>query len=73
MTKSRRRQAGEGSISEYATKAGRRFLIKYWAPQSDGTRKQVLRRGFRTRQAAAEALREQLANIDRAPTSQLHG
>ncbi|MFD2093343.1 tyrosine-type recombinase/integrase [Blastococcus deserti] len=65
MAKSRRRQAGEGSISEYATNAGPRFLIKYWAPQSDGTRKQVLRRGFHTRKAAAEALREQLANIDR--------
>ena len=65
MTKPRRRQAGEGSISEYATKAGPRFRMKCWAPQPDGTRKQVLRRGFLTRKAAAEGLREQLADVDR--------
>src|ERR671916_3473859 len=33
-TKPRRRQAGEGSLSEYATKAGPRFLIKF---QPSGT------------------------------------
>jgi transposase InsO family protein len=31
MAKPRRRQAGEGGISEYMTKAGPRFLIKYTA------------------------------------------
>jgi integrase len=65
VTASRRRQAGEGTISEYQTKAGRRFLIKYPAVQPDGTRKAVLRRGFLTRRDAAAALREQLARVDR--------
>ena len=36
MAKPRRRQAGEGSISEYATKAGTRFLIKFTAQREDG-------------------------------------
>src|SRR3954470_7300266 len=57
--------AGEGTISEYQTKAGRRFLIKYPAVQPDGSRKAVLRRGFLTRRDAAAALREQLARVDR--------
>jgi integrase len=56
MTKPRRRQAGEGGISEYATKAGPRYLIKYRAPLDDGSSKVVLRRGFLTRKAAADAL-----------------
>ncbi len=56
MTKPRRRQSGEGGISEYATKAGPRFLIKYRAPLEDGSTKVVLRRGYPTRKAAAEAL-----------------
>ena len=36
MTKPRRRQAGEGGISEYATKAGPRYLIKYTVQREDG-------------------------------------
>ncbi|MGK5115326.1 hypothetical protein, partial [Geodermatophilus sp. CPCC 205506] len=56
----RRRQAGEGSISEYATNAGPRFLIKYSAPREDGTRRVVLKRGFRTRRDAAAALRAEI-------------
>jgi hypothetical protein len=63
MTKPRRRQAGEGGISEYTTKAGPRFLIKYTAPQEDGSRKVVLKRGYMTRKAAGEALREQRTMI----------
>ena len=60
MAKPRRRQAGEGSISEYATKAGRRFLIKYSAQREDGTRRIILKRGFRTRKEAAAALRAEI-------------
>ena len=56
MTKPRRRQAGEGGISEYVTKSGPRFLIKYTATLEDGSSKVVLKRGFPTRKAAAEAL-----------------
>lgn len=61
----RRRQAGEGSISEYQTKAGPRFLIKYGVTQPDGSRKQVLQPGFTTRQLAAAKLREKLREVDR--------
>jgi integrase len=56
MTKPRRRQAGEGGISEYATKAGTRYLIKYTAELEDGSSRVVLKRGYLTRKAAAEAL-----------------
>ncbi|TXN29303.1 tyrosine-type recombinase/integrase [Lacisediminihabitans profunda] len=63
MTKPRRRQAGEGGISEYATKAGVRYLIKYTAPQEDGTKRIVLKRGFLTRKAAGEELREQRTKV----------
>jgi integrase len=65
MTKPRRRQAGEGGISEYATKAGPRYLIKYGYTGQDGSRAVALKRGYLTRKAAGEALREQLANVDR--------
>lgn len=65
MTKPKRRQAGEGSISEYQTKAGPRFLIKFGVSQPDGSRKQVLRRGFTTRKAAATALREEIRKTER--------
>jgi integrase len=65
MTKPRRRQAGEGGISEYVTKAGPRFLIKYAYTREDGSRAVTLHRGYLTRKAAGEALREQLGSIDR--------
>jgi integrase len=61
-TRPRRRQAGEGTISEYQTKAGPRLLIKYTVTLEDGTRKTVLRRRdkdgqpFADRKAAAAAL-----------------
>ncbi len=42
MGQPRRRQAGEGGISEYTTKAGPRFLIKDPALLEDGTRRVVL-------------------------------
>jgi integrase len=65
MTKPRRRQAGEGGISEYATKAGPRYLIKYTTALEDGTSRVVLRRGFLTRKAAADALGDINAEIRR--------
>jgi integrase len=64
VAKPRRRQAGEGSISEYATKAGPRFLIKFTAQREDGTKRVVLKRGFRTRKDAAAALRKQIGKIE---------
>ncbi|SFK74707.1 N-terminal phage integrase SAM-like domain-containing protein [Geodermatophilus ruber] len=57
MPRGRRRQAGEGSISEYQTKAGPRSLIKYSALRADGTTRVVLKRGFRTRKDAVTVLR----------------
>lgn len=62
MTKPRRRQAGEGGISEYQTKAGPRFLIKYVYLDETGASRVVLRRRsrtgepFMTRKAAADEL-----------------
>jgi integrase len=63
-TRARRRHAGEGCISEYSTKSGPRFLIKYAYPRDDGTQGTVLKRGFATRKAAAEELRKRLNSID---------
>lgn len=65
MTKPRRRQAGEGSISQYDTKTGPRFLAKYSYTADDGTRKQALKRGFPTRKAAADFLRERVSQVQR--------
>jgi len=64
MTKPRRRQAGEGGISEYPTKAGPRYLIKYGYTRDDGSRGVVLKRGFATRKTAAEELRQRLSSVD---------
>jgi hypothetical protein len=69
MTKPRRRQAGEGGISEYRTKVGIRYWSKFKVPQEDGTTREVMRRKTRdgrpmtTRKEAAEELREILAGI----------
>src|SRR4051794_24436691 len=63
-TRPRRRQAGEGGISEYATRAGPRFLIKYAARRADGTQRVVLKRGFTTRKAAAAALRAEIRTLE---------
>jgi hypothetical protein len=67
MRTTKRRQAGEGGISEYLTKAGPRFLIKYPVQQEDGTKRVVLKRGFTTRRQAAAALR---ADIRRTETGE---
>jgi hypothetical protein len=61
----RRRQSGEGAIFEYATKSGPRFLIKSLVATPDGPSKAVLRRGFLTRREAAQALRKELAAVDK--------
>src|SRR3954453_16880023 len=59
-SKPRRRQAGEGGISEYATKAGPRFLIKYPVLLQDGTKRVIIKRGFTTRRDAAAQLRVEI-------------
>lgn len=64
MAKPRRRQAGEGGISEYATKAGPRFLIKYPVLLADGSKKTVLKRGFTTRRDAAAQLRLEIGKVE---------
>ena len=63
-TKPRRRQAGEGGISEYATKAGPRFLIKYPVMLQDGTKRVVLKRGFKSRHDAAAQLRLEIGKAE---------
>jgi hypothetical protein len=42
-----------------------RFLIKFTAQREDGTKRFVLKRGFKTRRDAAGAQREQLGHVDR--------
>lgn len=64
MTTKRRRQAGEGGISEYATKAGTRYLIKYSHTKPDGSRGVVLKRGYLTKKEAAADLRKRLSSVD---------
>lgn len=64
MGTTKRRQAGEGGISEYQTKAGPRFLIKYPVLQEDGTKRVVLKRGFTIRREAAVALRTEIRRIE---------
>jgi hypothetical protein len=62
--KPRRRQAGEGGISEYTTKAGPRFLIKYPVLLPDGTKRVVLKRGFTSRREAAAHLRVEISKAE---------
>lgn len=64
MGTTKRRQAGEGGISEYLTKAEPRFLIKYPVLREDGTKRVVLKRGFRTRREAAAALRAEIRKTE---------
>lgn len=63
MTKPRRRQSGEGSVSAYETNAGTRYLIKYNATDAQGEKKVVLKRGFLTRKDAAAFLGDRLAEV----------
>src|SRR3954452_14769340 len=46
------------------TNAGPRFLIKFTAQREDGTKRVVLKRGFRTRKDAAAALRAEIPKAD---------
>ena len=64
MAKPRRRQAGEGGVRGYMTNGGPRFLIKFTAQREDGTKRVVLKRGFKTRKDAAAALRKQIGKIE---------
>lgn len=57
MSTAKRRQSGEGGISTYYLRDGSaRYLIKAWVETPDGEKKQVLRRGYPTKKAAADAL-----------------
>lgn len=60
MARRRRRQAGEGGISEYETTAGRCFLVKFTVQREDGTKRVVLTRGFLSRRDTAAALRAEI-------------
>jgi integrase len=62
MTK--RRHKGEGGISEYRTRSGPRFLIKYPVELEDGTTHVVLKRGFLTKKDAAAALRSEIRKAE---------
>ncbi len=70
MTTRRRRQAGEGTIAEYQTAGGTRYLIKVLVTLPDGTRKQVLRRRdingqpFTTRKAAGAGIRDLIGKAE---------
>ncbi|MGY1722285.1 tyrosine-type recombinase/integrase [Blastococcus sp. SYSU DS0533] len=46
------------------TKAGPRFLIKFTAQRPDGTKRVVLKRGFKTRRDAAAALRAEVRKAE---------
>jgi hypothetical protein len=69
MTRPRRRQAGEGAIIQYETRAGIRYAIKYRIPRDDGPDEQKLLRRTRdrepmtTRKQAAEELRDILMEL----------
>lgn len=71
MTNPRRRQAGEGGIIEYKTRAGVRYAVKYRIPQEDGPDQQVLLRRTRAREPmtthkqAADELRGILSELAR--------
>lgn len=51
-------------MSEYATRAGPRFLIQFTAQRDEGTKRVVLKRGFRTRKDAVAALQKHISKIE---------
>jgi integrase len=61
----KRRSPGEGGASSYQTKAGERWLWKTTLTLADGTRKQVMKRGFTTKKAALDDMREALSASSR--------
>jgi integrase len=57
----KRRSPHEGGAYAYQTKNGERWAWKTTLTMADGTRKQVMRRGFGTKRAALASLRDALA------------
>ncbi|SFU06973.1 hypothetical protein SAMN05660657_05343 [Geodermatophilus amargosae] len=64
MANKRRRDKGDGGISEHRTRAGPRFLINYAVQREDGSTRVVLTRGFVSRREAAVALRAELRKAE---------
>ncbi|SFO75217.1 Site-specific recombinase XerD [Geodermatophilus dictyosporus] len=64
MADKRRRDKGDGGISEHRTRAGPRFLIKYAVQREDGTTRVVLKHGSVNRRDAAVALRAELRKAE---------
>ena len=64
VSKPRRRQAGEGGISEYTTKAGTRYRIDFTIPGSDGGTDRQTKGGFTTKKAAGKALRDAVQAVE---------
>jgi integrase len=60
-----RRSRGEGHVGSYKTKAGLRWFWKASMERPDGSVKVVWKRGFGTKKAALEALREALVAADK--------
>ena len=61
MKTTKRRSPGEGGASAYSTRAGERWAWKTTLTGTDGIRKQVMKRGFTTKRAALEDMREALS------------
>lgn len=57
----KRRSPHEGGAYSYMTRAGERWAWKTTLTLADGTRKQVMKRGFETKKAALASLRDALA------------
>ena len=65
MTPPRRRQAGEGGISEYRLNDGTvRYLIQFRMVNEHGQAGRVRRRGYATRKDAGKALRDALKAVE---------
>ncbi|SFU03259.1 Site-specific recombinase XerD [Geodermatophilus amargosae] len=64
MAGPRRRQKGDGGISEYRTRSGPRFLIKFAVTREDGTTRVVLTRGFASRREAGAVLRAEIRKAE---------
>lgn len=62
----RMRAPGEGCVKDYETKQGTRWYYKCQVPDPiSGEPKQKMKRGFASKAAAAKALREVLAAVDK--------
>ena len=60
-TARKRRSPGEGGAWSYATGAGERFRFSCVVTMPDGSRKRITRRGYLTKKAALDAMREALS------------